>query len=228
MRTSRKSNSGNSAAFTLIELITVVTIMGILLTMGTYMATDSTNAMKLTKVAQTLTQELSQARQHAMTKNREVEFRIYKSDPHDEGTEGYRSYAFGVVEVISDPTDPDYQDPLADDFAPPFALVRGESILDEGYEFLEISPYSTLISGIAEAKLDIRRGTETREEEGETLEYVAFVFQPEGSAWLDESKHWTLTAIRVRDSKDGDSELRKNFATIQLQPQSGRARLYRP
>ena len=64
MRTNRQRGSGHSAAFTLIELITVVTIMGILLTMGTYMATDSTNAMKLTKVAQTLTQELSQARQH--------------------------------------------------------------------------------------------------------------------------------------------------------------------
>ncbi len=217
----------HQGAFSILELLAVMVIMAIVFTLGGLITTGPIESMKLTEAAQTLSNELARARQSAMTSNREVEFRIYQSDPHNEGTDAFRSFAYGVIDAVTDPADPDYQDPTSPDFSPPFTPSAGRTNLHSGHLFIESAPYSTLITGHDNAVLNVRTGTETRDD-GTSAPFVAFTFLPEGRAALDSDKMWTLTLIREADSRREGSELATNFVSIQIRPESGRATTYRP
>lgn len=215
-------------AFTIIELLAVMAIAAILFAMGGMMASGPIDSMKMTEAAQRLTSELARARQFAMTKNREVEFRIYETDPHQEGNIAFRSFDYGVIEAVTDPTDPDYEDPTSATFSPPFAsATNGRSHLETGFVFLRTAPYSTLITGHSGADPNIRTGIEERRD-GSATPYVSFTILPEGRAALDAEFDWTLTVVREADADREGSELKKNFVSVQVQPKSGRARAYRP
>jgi hypothetical protein len=58
---------------------------------------------------------------------------------------------------------------------------------------------------------------------------LIFRFTPKGSTTLDATKSWFATLILQNDPvTTGANNLPANFATIQIDPFSGRAKAYRP
>jgi len=104
----RNSIPSRSSGFSLIELLVVVVIIGLIMVFAVPAASSLLKGPAVLRGANALTDELSRARQHALSKNRVVEVRLYKfADPDvmgetvaDETTWHFR--ALQSFEVSSD------------------------------------------------------------------------------------------------------------------------------
>ncbi len=215
------------AAFSLIELVVVISIIAIIATFTVPAMNSILRGSSMTQASQMLTDQVSFARQLALSKNRAIEMRFYQfGDPEspgesvaDKGTWKYRSMQlFEVVES---------------GVAVPINKIQR---LPNTVVMNVTADLSTLIGGPGQTPLsptgkdpELPRGVKAN------YKYVAFRFQQDGSTNLNATERWFLTIHndappnydKITELKDSKGQS-IDFFTIQIDPVSGATKGYRP
>jgi uncharacterized protein (TIGR02596 family) len=215
--------SGNGA-FTLLELMVVMAIIAILSTLAVPAAGKLLGGSHLSQAAQIVVDQLSLARQSALSLNHLVEVRFYQygdseipgENPSNPGAGRYR--ALQTFEIADSGT--------------AVALGKmqrlpGSVVIDTGSELSSIlgsakaSPSSpTLATGDALNVAIPRVGTK--------YNAVSFRFLPDGAAKLSPSTdRWYLT-LHGAEAGDGLKTPPPNFFTIQINAINGHIQTFRP
>ena len=209
------------SAFSLIELVVVIAIIAIIATFTVPAATTILKGSAMTQASQTLTDQISFARQRALSRNLAVEVRFYQyADPEAPG------------ETATDPTTGQYRGMQL------FEVVESGVAIPIGKpERLPISvviepsaTFSTLISGTGQTAItpqpndnnpELPRGVK------KSYKYVAFRFQQDGSTNLAPASQWFVTIRNLTDKVTGTTPP-PNFFTLQIDPVSGAVKGFRP
>jgi uncharacterized protein (TIGR02596 family) len=214
---SRPRKSG----FTLIELLVVVAIIAVLLVLVVPAANNMLGGTNITKATQTVVDQLTLARQSAISLNRPVEVRFYQyHDPDVSGT----NYCFRALQS--------WEELKANSFIP---LEKVQSlptgvIMDKG-----TSNPATTISSIflynPNMAITGPPGPVAIPLVGTQYSYVAIHFTPSAATDLlptgGAAGSWFLT-VHSELSGDGLSIPPPNFVTIQIDPVSGTLQFFRP
>jgi uncharacterized protein (TIGR02596 family) len=209
-------------AFTLLELLVVIGIIGLVATFAIPAIGTMINGSTLTQASQQLTNQLSAARQYAITKNRSVEVRFLKfGDPETPG-ESAADASTGQFRAVQ------LMEVLESGVAVPIDQVRIlprtvimdspalSSLLDPSDEFGRIAkPPDTKVDP------ELPRGIKRQ------YQYVSFRFQPDGSTNLAPKTSWFVTLRQLKDKVAGKVPP-PNFFTLQVDPVSGTTRPFRP
>jgi uncharacterized protein (TIGR02596 family) len=208
-----------SPAFTLIELLVVVAIMAILLTFVIPAASNMLGGTNINKATQTVVDQLTLARQSAITLNRPVEVRFYQyHDPETPGTSScFRALqAWEVVKAGS-------YIPLEKVQSLPTGII-----MDRG----TTSPSNTLSSLFYPNGAVLGPpGPASIPRVGTQYSYVAIHFTPSAATDLlptgGASGSWFIT-LHAELSGDALTTPPPNFVTIQIDPVSGTLQFFRP
>ena len=212
--------SPRRAAFSLIELVVVIAIIAIIATFTVPAATTILRGSALTQASQTLTDQISYARQRALSRNLAVEVRFYQyADPEAPG------------EKVSDPTTGQYRAMQL------FEVVEsGVAVPLDKSQRLPISvviepnaTFSTLISAASQipAKRPVASDPELPRGVAKNYNYVSFRFQQDGSTNLAPATQWFVTIRNLTDKVTGSTPP-PNFFTLQIDPVSGAVKGFRP
>ena len=206
----------NSKAFSLIELLIVMAIIVLLAAMTIPSMTGILGGSKVSMGVETVMGALSSARQLASTKNRQIEFRlITMADPTSPFTTNSAIRAIQILEIRDTGTNP-----IGKPRVLPAGVIIGSSTNMSSLAALTNtanSPSDPTISGVS------------------TYTYQSFHFRPDGS--LDLNNKAALSGVTnyfltIYDEKFqpqiSGSIPPMNFATIQLEPATGVATVYRP
>lgn len=200
------------AAFSLVELLVVIAILIAMLALAVPAFNSLGRASHLTTGANLVIDELNLARQTALTKNRVTEVRFYLLRHAVDPAEAYRAfrvYASDESGQIMTPLGPIK-------FLPPSVVALGDD------------QFSTLLS-------EASRPRKTEEEEdlpgAPGTRYKPIRFRSTGAAELaaytGTNDMWFLTLKNETDPSTAEQPA-PNFATIQLDPATGRCRQFRP
>ncbi len=201
------------AAFSLLELLIVIAILGLLAVLTVPALSSSMKGIKITQGTQLLLDQITLARQLALSKNRAVETRIYSYEDASipGGKKSYR--AMQNFELLDDGT-----------VKPLDKMVRlpAEVILDSS---------ATLSPLLGSSRAKQWTGTDTKTPlPGINTAYdtSAIVFRPNGYTDLPAGgQSWFLTLHAANDG-DNLSAPPKNFSIIQIDPWTGRTSVFRP
>jgi uncharacterized protein (TIGR02596 family) len=203
----------SSRAFTLLELLVVISV-GILLAGLSLPAFNAiSRGTQLSQSAQTLLNELSFARQSALSKNRIIEVRFYKlpKTPGSSTASQYRAVqsfeiddsgtatALGKIQWLTSPVIIDHNSAIS-------------TLLDSS----RAKTWTTADPQISLPQI------------GTSYEATAFRFQPNGSTDLSQlGQQWFVT---LHNGNEGDNltKLPTNYYTIQINPLNGSVQSYRP
>ena len=207
------------SAFSLIELVVVIAIIAIIATFTVPAATTILKGSALTQASQTLTDQISFARQRALSRNLAVEVRFYQyADPEAPG------------ELLSDPTTGQYRAIQL------FEVVEsGVAIPIDKPQRLPISvametnvTFSTLIADATQTtKKPVASDPELPRGVAKNYNYVSFRFQQDGSTNLLPTKTWFVTIRNLTDQATATTPP-PNFFTLQIDPVSGAVKGFRP
>jgi uncharacterized protein (TIGR02596 family) len=196
-------NSTFTPAFSLIELLVVIAILGILIALLVPAFSSIGQANQLTSGAQILVAELNKSRQEAIARNRAVQVRFFtvppKNEPGNTSLKGMRAIQSVVMDEMGG---------LGTN-----ARFGRISHLPNG---IQISPNSSLTS------LVLTTNGNTNLPVFGNSDFVAFRFRPDGGTDLGTNSFWTLVTDRSTNA------IPENFATVQIDPRTGRVRLFRP
>jgi uncharacterized protein (TIGR02596 family) len=203
-------------SFTLVELMAVMAIAGILALLSLIAYTQIIRSESLTTGAQVLSSALQMARQNAVTLDTDVEFRLYRvpvassanptTDPLD--TTGYRAFQTFAVS----PTSTNALNQVSFLSGPVYISSTG-------------SVSSLATNTIVEVAGSTLPAIPTY---GQNYSAEVFDFSPSGGLELPMTSQWYLTMELVGDVSTGTPPLPKNYASIQLDPFTGRPTTYRP
>lgn len=214
---------GPNFGFSLIELLVVMGIITIVISFALPASIGIMRGSGLTQAAQLITEQVSLARQQALSRNRSIEVRFYKyGDPESPGEDATNpdtgrfraTQCFEISEYGS-------------------ATPLGKVYKFSASVFVDEGEYSTLISDSSQLPLKEAKGVDIALPGGveRNYKYVAFRFQPDGSTNLppvggQANGNWFITLLNVGDEK---KEIEKiNFFTLQIDPVSGSTKSYRP
>lgn len=211
--------------FSLIEVLVVATIIGVLAVLGAGALNGLTGAYDLASAGQMVVDELSLARQIAITENCAVEFQIYKIKPASLDTDEY--CAMALVK----------SSPAAAGSGTQKTFVRRISYLPTRTVFDPRVKFSSLLDGQPTESASLPFASTAPADASvppavRSLPVVSFRFRPNGSADLASTdpagarRHWTLT-LRGYRPPPADS-LPANFITISLDPLTGKAVPFQP
>lgn len=197
--------------FSLLELIVAISIIVLVMVMLVPAFGTLGRAAHLTTATATILDELNLARQTALTRNRVVEVRFYCLPDQVDPAKAYRA----IRSFISDESG---------DHLAPQGAVRA---LPVGVVVLDDVKFSTLLSETTRP----RKPTEVEElRDAPATPYKSIRFRPTGGVELSayaNNDNWFLSIKNERDASYPDRPA-DNFATIQLDPITGRARQLRP
>lgn len=183
------------------EMLIVIVILAILTGISIPAFIQITQSQELTNSGARLIDDWKSDRQSALTLNRPVQIRLFHGTPLGNG---YQSVLLN-------------QDGTVDRPLRPFKKISNN------ITFLVSSNYSTLIS----ESFDLTTGVATIQ--GNSLNYTAFTFRPDGSTDLLPTtaggESWHLTLINRNTT---GTILPENFLTIQIDSQTGSTTSYRP
>lgn len=200
------------AGFSLLELIVAIAVIVLVMMMLVPAFSTLGRASHLTTATATVLDELNLARQTALTRNRLVEVRFYYLRDEVDPTLAYRA----IRSFVSDEA--------GDHLAPQGALKA----FPVGTVALNDLKFSTLLSDTtrppkADEVEDLQNAPATR--------YKSIRFRPTGgvelSPYTNTNDNWFLSIKNAHDTSYPDRPA-DNFATIQLDPVTGRARQLRP
>lgn len=217
------SRSQRSRAFSLIELIVVIAIIGIIAAFTVPAASTILRGSKLTQASQTVTDQISLARQLALTKNRAIEVRFYRfGDPEMPGEDLTKSStgqfrAMQLFEVFESGVSA----PLDKPQMLPVSVVISNSGLTSLIADVSQKPTKKPTTIDPELPRGVQRN----------YEYVAFRFLQDGSTNLKPTVKWFLTLHNITDQVSAAASNPApppNFFTLQIDPVSGSTKSYRP
>jgi uncharacterized protein (TIGR02596 family) len=222
-----RTHSTNHRAFSLLELLAVILIIGIVAVFVTPAVATILKGSQVSQAEQILVDQIKNARQSALTKNRSIEVRFIRfGDPEVPGEkkDTPSSGAFRAIQILE----------VLDSGA--LVALDKPQVLPQATIF---SPggLSTLLS---DPRLPVTQAKQLRT--GETggdpgmprgvdwqYEYVAFRFLRDGSTNLAAvgGTKWCVTVHNINEKVAG-TVLPPNFITLQIDPVSGAVRVYRP
>jgi len=190
-------------AFSLIELLVVVAVLGILLVLALPAVRSVLDSQALALAGRLISDELALARQEALTRNRLVELRIFRV-PAGNGT-------WKAVQRFYDGREGTT------------ALSRLQKLPGNTQISSPLSPLLDLLVTNSATRV---LGTNVPQLGGD-VDYVSVRFQPTGELdWSVRGTNSYLTVVLERDA--ARSEPPPNFASILVNPATGRATLFRP
>ena len=195
----------NSKAFSLIELLVVIAVIAILTALAIPAFQGIGGGQNLTAGSDMVAGQLDLARQTAMAENRRVECRFWNLPGQVDGTEWSGIQLFRV----------DNGDPIG-------KIQR----LPQGVMIIEDDTFSTLLGSA-----NPYGGTATVQALS-SRPFKSVRFAPDGSTELDPggpsgNGTWTATIVPATSTPFA-SRPAENFATIQVDPVTGRTVTYRP
>ncbi len=203
------------AAFSMVEVLAVLAVIAVLMTLAVPGVLSILQASRLTTAADMVTARLNEARGLALAHSSDYEVRFFTAPKDPLATPGVRD-AVQIYRLA----DPDtFADSETDAFVPAGPLEK----LPEGIAFSLDDALSTLWQQPA----PVPEGTGEEKEEDSDLELAAALrFHPDGGTPLPGTETWCVTLVAARERKK--KELPVNFATITLDPATGRLETYRP
>jgi len=208
-------------AFSLIEMMVVVAIIAIVATFAVPAVGSVVNNSRLTQAASLLSNQLSYARQYAMTRNRSIEVRFIRFQdpeavPSDGSTTG--STQFHAIQLLE-----------VQDGGATISIGKIEFLPDA--TVLCADARSSLLNGETASQIakvpapgvdaPLPRGVEMH------YDYVSFRYLPDGSTNLAANHNWFVTAVAAKDQLRS-TKLPANFFILQIDPVNGITRPFRP
>lgn len=198
-------------AFSLLELIVVIAIVALLMILIVPAMSSLGRSNSLNLAIQSVNGTLDLARQTAITQNRTVEVRLYKL-PDDLQPTGAPTDYRGMQLFIVDFDTTNALTRLAK-FSGPTVFstnATASSLLDEN-KFPEQPPSTNVTGGPS----------------GSNYRFRSFRFKPDGTADVLLDGNWTLTLMN-KNEPIAANNLPANYATITLEPMTGKLKLTRP
>ena len=202
--------TAGSGGFTLIEMLVVIAIITILATAMLPGLSGVVQGFDLTTAGQSVSDQVTLARQMALAKNRNAEVRFYKK----KATVG-DAVSFRGVQIWAQ---------VSENGVIVYRPATRVVWLREGFKVIEHETYSPLIGsefsayqGTGTTEAPLPRGVES---------YVAVRFRPTGSpeAALKASNNF----VTIVPERETGAALPKNYYTVQIDPLTGRPTTYRP
>ncbi len=225
------------AAFSLVELLIVVAIIGVIAGFGVPALQGVLRGSAISQAASQLTDTLNLARQHAITKNRIVEVRLYRfGDPEvpgesatDPATGQFRAFQYFEI------SDAGIIIPVGKYQRLPDTIIMNpgpvlSSLLDDR---LQRKILSTSPGFKKDINPELPRGVK------QSYDFVWFRFLPDGSTDLPPTgitgsdsaggRYFiTLHALNDRARTNNDTVPPPDFFTWQIEPVSGTSKTYKP
>jgi len=204
-------------AFSLLELAIVISIIAVIAAFAVPAVATMLNGTILNQASQTLTAELTLARQFATSRNRAVEVRfLWFRDPEIPADSG-GFHGIQLMEV--QPSGVSVPLGKVELFPNAVALCADSrsSLLDPAG-----TPPQVPRLPVASTDPSLPRGI------NQNYQIVSFRFLPDGSTTLAASQNWFATIISSKDQNKGGTQLPANFFTLQIDPVNGSTRGFRP
>ena len=208
-------------------MLTVIALIGILAVLATNSLSGLLGTYDLSSAGQAVMDELSLARQMAITENRVVEFQIYKLKAGSLDSAEYCAMALVKSE------------PLPDGSGSKKVFLRKVSFLPTRVIFDSNVTFSSLLDGQSEETNSLPLAAVVPAGDAPAIiqgqPSLSFRFRPDGSLDLEATdpsagrRHWTLTLRGYHSTQvDGSALPAKNFITITLDPLTGKAVAFQP
>lgn len=215
MMCSRPVRTRRIAAFSLLELLMVITILAVLSALIVPSVSGLSRSYQLNSSGQSLLNNLTQARQAALTRGYPVQVRIYKLPGHFDSASASPS-VFRAMQtfVEGDPAK------AGSGVTVPVTPLSKPVFFSSPVEILDSATYSSVLSlPYTSAPQESLPGF------GKNYGYVSFRFKPDGQADLP-AGFSSLTML----SKEGSSGsgLPKNFRSFEIDSATGAVREYSP
>jgi len=198
--------------FSLVELLTVLAIIAILSAIAIPSLIGISSNYNLNRGTSQVTDEFNFARQTALTRNSDVELRIYQvgtaTAPSDVQFRGFRCLLSSTGESLDKAS-----------------FLPDPVILSPNVAFSTLFDYTNV------ARSGLTHGTETLPVKG-TVAYISFLFRATGGTGLMPVTPpvgiWDLTLLMENAAVIPATGLPANYVTIQIEPVEGQVRVYRP
>lgn len=233
-----KIPSSLRTAFTLVEMLVVVAIIGIIATFTIPAASKMIRGTDVTRAAQMVSDQFSQGRLTAVSRNKQIEIRFLKfADPEQPGEDVNNQSSWKIRGMQ-----------LMEVTASGFPVQLGPMQRLPGTMLLHDGKYSSLIDSTntepGQKALEFKNPTaldppmpRVAVANARKYTYAAFRFLPDGSTNLAVKGKWYVTMLSAADkakmaaAADGSSTdpiKTVNYFTVQIDPVSGASRTYRP
>jgi uncharacterized protein (TIGR02596 family) len=219
----RRPHPSSPDSFTLIELLAVMAIISIIAAVTIPAISTMQNSMKLTTAGELLTDQLTFARQAAMTRDCEVEFRFYELPDGQPSNTSTSPTTYRAVQGFS----------LDADGSQTNALTR-VAFLPQGIVIDSASSLSSLLpSTPSNPPYAVSGSTQTAPVGAyapSSYNYIDFHFKPDGSTDLNPNavSPWFVTLVNEVDLQRAGNNAPANFYTLEVDPLTGHVRSFRP
>lgn len=200
-----------SSAFTLTELLFVIAIMGVISAFSVPAFNSIAKSSALASTNRIVVDHLNLARQTALSRNASVEVRFYKlADYNQPATSGPTVYRALQLFIQDNNSAKPFDNPIY--FRAPIICIDNSM----ASTLLDVTEEST--PSFQDPSLGIFE---------RNYLYRSFRFKPSGSTDLPDHVSMHLS-FKIQTDPDIKPGLPRNFATVQIDPATGRVRTFRP